>query len=147
MTTHPKHHTPRSPKWRADQRHALRERLREIERHPEEPPRERGEISLDEQPILETARAVEGRVSAMEGAEHQLILDALQRLENETYGFCQTCGKQIANLRLKAIPWAAECARCARSHDGPPIAPADFEHGKDRLRQAGASLSELLGER
>jgi DnaK suppressor protein len=101
---------------------------------------------VDEQPILESARAVEGRVSQLEGAEHQLILDALQRLRDETYGFCLTCGKQIANLRLKAVPWAAECARCARSHE-PAAAAAEREHGKDRMRQAGATLSDLLADR
>ena len=144
MTTHPKHQTPRSAKWRASWREALLERLREIERHPESQPIERGEISIDEQPQLESARAVEGRLSALEGQEHGLILDALARLEAATYGFCQTCGKQISNLRLKAIPWAADCARCARSRG--TAAPRALASGKDRLRRAGASLTELLAD-
>jgi RNA polymerase-binding transcription factor DksA len=38
---------------------------------------------------------------------------AIQRIENGSYGRCQDCGKQIPKIRLDAIPYAAECERCA----------------------------------
>ncbi|MBN2455975.1 MAG: TraR/DksA C4-type zinc finger protein [Sedimentisphaerales bacterium] len=34
------------------------------------------------------------------------IDDALQRIEDGTYGICQGSGKPIAKTRLEAIPWA-----------------------------------------
>ncbi len=34
------------------------------------------------------------------------IDEALERIDNGTYGICQKSGKQIAKARLQAIPWA-----------------------------------------
>lgn len=36
----------------------------------------------------------------------------LQKLEEETYGFCDDCGQPIAEERLEAITWATRCVRC-----------------------------------
>jgi len=38
---------------------------------------------------------------------------ALQRIENGSYGRCKECGEQIPKSRLDAIPYAADCVRCA----------------------------------
>jgi DnaK suppressor protein len=42
------------------------------------------------------------------------ILAALERIENGTYGACDTCGDAIDEARLKAIPEATRCLNCAR---------------------------------
>jgi DnaK suppressor protein len=39
--------------------------------------------------------------------------DALVRVADGTYGFCEVCGLPIAAERLEAIPWAATCVSCA----------------------------------
>lgn len=39
----------------------------------------------------------------------QKIDEALQRIENGTYGFCLGTGKAITQARLKAIPYAEYC--------------------------------------
>ncbi|HEU4449949.1 MAG TPA: TraR/DksA C4-type zinc finger protein [Gaiellaceae bacterium] len=39
---------------------------------------------------------------------------ALERIENGTYGTCARCGKQIAEERLEAIPYATRCIDCQR---------------------------------
>ena len=51
-----------------------------------------------------------------ENAEHVLtaINEALQRIENGTFGTCGRCGKPIAEERLEAIPYATECIDCRR---------------------------------
>ena len=51
-----------------------------------------------------------------ENSEHVLgALDgALQRLENGTFGKCVRCGRQIAEERLEAIPYATRCIDCQR---------------------------------
>jgi len=38
---------------------------------------------------------------------------AVARLEAGTYGRCETCGEQIADARLEAMPAARSCMACA----------------------------------
>lgn len=40
------------------------------------------------------------------------IDQALERLDNGTYGTCERCGKQINNERLEALPYATYCITC-----------------------------------
>jgi RNA polymerase-binding protein DksA len=51
-----------------------------------------------------------------ENAEHVLraINEALQRIEEGTFGTCGRCGKPIAEERLEAIPYANRCIDCKR---------------------------------
>jgi RNA polymerase-binding protein DksA len=51
-----------------------------------------------------------------ENSEHVLssIEQALQRIENGTFGSCARCGRQIAEERLEAIPYATRCIDCQR---------------------------------
>jgi RNA polymerase-binding protein DksA len=42
------------------------------------------------------------------------IDQALQRIENGTFGTCVRCGAQIAEERLEAIPYATRCIDCQR---------------------------------
>jgi DnaK suppressor protein len=42
------------------------------------------------------------------------IDDALQRIEQGTYGICEGTGKQIPKARLEAQPWARYCVEYAR---------------------------------
>ncbi len=46
-------------------------------------------------------------------AELRLVGLAKLRLENGTYGLCQRCGEAIEAARLKALPAAECCLRCA----------------------------------
>jgi len=51
-----------------------------------------------------------------ENSEHVLaaIDDALRRIASGTFGTCRRCGKQIAEERLEAIPYANRCIDCKR---------------------------------
>ena len=40
------------------------------------------------------------------------ITEALARLESETYGYCYECGEEIAEQRLRALPFAVRCKGC-----------------------------------
>ena len=47
--------------------------------------------------------------------EHKLIKkikQALARIENDTYGICETCGEDISLKRLKARPVTTQCIEC-----------------------------------
>ncbi|MGL6194062.1 MAG: TraR/DksA family transcriptional regulator [Thermoguttaceae bacterium] len=39
--------------------------------------------------------------------------EALKRIDDETYGDCEDCGKAIPKARLNAIPYASKCVKCA----------------------------------
>ena len=51
-------------------------------------------------------------VSENESRQLILINEALERLEDEEYGLCQNCEKEINPKRLDAIPWARYCLNC-----------------------------------
>src|SRR5271166_1837861 len=42
---------------------------------------------------------------------------AIQRIEDGDYGWCEGCGEEIPKSRLNAIPYAAECVRCATEEE------------------------------
>lgn len=41
-----------------------------------------------------------------------MIDQALERIENGTYGRCGTCGGSINPERLEALPYTTQCIRC-----------------------------------
>jgi RNA polymerase-binding transcription factor DksA len=62
------------------------------------------------------------------------VLEALQRIENGTFGQCENCGTAIVRERLDAVPYARHCVPCAESvggdsrvnfNVGRPKSPAD----------------------
>ena len=42
---------------------------------------------------------------------------ALRRLNERTYGICFECGKEIAERRLRALPFAVRCKDCEEAHE------------------------------
>ena len=54
--------------------------------------------------------------------------DALVRLEQGTYGNCFECGEEIAEKRLKALPFAVRCKDCEEAR----------ENAEQRERQVAA---------
>lgn len=53
-------------------------------------------------------------LAVSENDSRQLILinEALERIEDDEYGTCQNCEKEINPKRLDAIPWARYCLSC-----------------------------------
>ena len=45
---------------------------------------------------------------------------ALVRIEDGTYGVCESCGEAIRPARLDAVPWARFCVHCQERFDGGP---------------------------
>lgn len=45
--------------------------------------------------------------------ELKQINHALQRIKDDEYGLCVTCGEAIAHARLKALPYTDFCINCA----------------------------------
>jgi len=46
-----------------------------------------------------------------------LIDRALGRIDDGTYGLCESCGNPIPEARLEAVPYAALCMSCQASQE------------------------------
>jgi RNA polymerase-binding protein DksA len=54
------------------------------------------------------------RLVASEEVMIREIQDALDRIEEGTFGACEHCGRDIGRDRLQALPHARYCIRCAQ---------------------------------
>ncbi len=45
------------------------------------------------------------------------VNEALSRLEEGRYGWCHECGGEIAERRLRALPFAVRCTRCEQARE------------------------------
>lgn len=51
-------------------------------------------------------------VASIESASVAEIENALERIEEGTYGQCASCGEKIPEARMKAMPFATLCVKC-----------------------------------
>ena len=65
------------------------------------------------------------------------IDEALRRLNEDTYGVCFECGDEIAERRLRALPFAVRCKDCE--------AARETAEQRERIMSRGGS-SWLVGE-
>ena len=66
----------------------------------------------------EQAQQLENKevVDALDDLEHDELSRvnfAVKLIEEGNYGNCTTCENEISNSRLKAVPWASQCIKCA----------------------------------
>lgn len=54
-------------------------------------------------------------LSTLERERRELaeVESALARIKANEYGICENCGNSIAEPRLRALPWARLCIKCA----------------------------------
>ena len=45
------------------------------------------------------------------------INDALEKIDNNTFGLCELCEKKITKTRLKAVPYAELCVPCQEKQE------------------------------
>ena len=50
------------------------------------------------------------------------VRQALDRLEEGTFGECQQCGEKIGERRLEAVPWTSYCIACQEKIENGEIA-------------------------
>lgn len=68
---------------------------------------------------LDTAER--GQVAAIEENFREILAavnEALEKIENGTYGICDRCGKNIPKSRLEFLPYATQCAKCRKEMSG-----------------------------
>jgi RNA polymerase-binding protein DksA len=62
----------------------------------------------------------EDRNMTLLGNEQHLLADvmnALERVEQGTFGMCEECHKPINAKRLEVVPYARFCVKCARARE------------------------------
>ena len=62
---------------------------------------------------------------------HDQIEAALGRIADGSFGRCATCGVQIPEARLEALPYAAQCVSCASEEENSLSTP-DFRRESER---------------
>ena len=68
-------------------------------------------------------REVELALASEEERQFMLVQEAIERLQDGSYGTCVDCGKDIGKGRLDAIPYAKLCVNCKEKreeNDGMP---------------------------
>lgn len=58
---------------------------------------------------------IESDIATIE-AERDLmeqVQAALRRIDDGTYGVCESCGGEVGRERIEALPYAAHCVECA----------------------------------
>jgi DnaK suppressor protein len=84
---------------------------------------------------IDSQEAIEFALIQMKAETLNKINEALSRLEDGTYGHCFECGGEIAEARLRALPFAARCRGCEEAREA-----ADF---RERMRQRRGSATSL----
>ncbi len=81
---------------------------------------DRGAVKLDQQSVGRLSRVDALQRQAMAQAQERArtaelarLDQAMRRLEDGEYGWCVTCGEEIAAARLEVDPAAAVCVECA----------------------------------
>lgn len=98
----------------------IRERLAEIEEENQRGEAGQAVVTLDQQAVGRLSRMDALQNQAMANAqrarrdqEAQLLHQALRRIEEEEFGYCEDCGEEIARGRLELNLIATRCVNCA----------------------------------
>ena len=56
-------------------------------------------------------------LASREGRYLHHLNEALERIDNGTYGNCRSCGLEISKARLEAVPNATQCIQCKNAEE------------------------------
>ncbi len=118
---------PKTPKEKPDERHGLLKQILLAKREAliQEIKQQLGQSVTDEQQrrleaamdsgdqaLVDLEREMGISLQEMRNRERQLIDEALDSLDEGTYGMCADCGEEISEKRLQALPFARLCVEC-----------------------------------
>ncbi len=93
---------------------AVKERIRDVR---SEAPEMRGPTDAGESTEADIQDDIEFALIQMKTETLHKIDEALARLEESTYGNCFECGEEIAERRLRALPFAVRCIECEEARE------------------------------
>jgi DnaK suppressor protein len=76
-----------------------------------------GAIDDTEQAEADVQEDIEVALIQMKGEALDRVRDALARLESGEYGDCVDCSGEIAERRLRAVPFAVRCTACEEARE------------------------------
>jgi RNA polymerase-binding protein DksA len=102
------------------------------------------------------SEAVDADVQILQTERHlrDQIRTALARIDQGTFGQCQSCGGEIAAARLQAMPYAALCVECAQNTEATAAGGSAIDRSTIRLtgfeaieyaEHAGLTLNKTAG--
>jgi DnaK suppressor protein len=98
-----------------ERRTEIQQKLRSLR---ETLPAELAEVrDAEEQSVDDFVQEVDFALMEMKSKTLSKIDEAIQRLESGTYGSCAECTSEIAEVRLKALPFAALCRSCQEQEE------------------------------
>ena len=96
------------------------ERLRLLEEIADAEPQAPGQMTYGSQAAMASEVVAQQRdIALRERSTRQLeaVDAAIERIDDQTFGICTSCGKPVGDERLDARPWAALCIDCQRTAD------------------------------
>jgi RNA polymerase-binding transcription factor len=67
------------------------------------------------------------------------IDDALERMEEASYGVCESCGLEIAEERLRAMPFTRLCRDCQQEQEREARSQRRVEDERNTYRKLGST--------
>jgi DnaK suppressor protein len=132
MIKHDRHAVLR--KMLEERRAEIQEKLRAIRA---EIPSYQDEVrDSEEQSVTDFAQEMDFALMEMKARTLIRIDEALQRVDQNTYGTCDECGQDIAEARLSAVPFALLCRDCQEREE---TAAAE-----ERAATPGRSLAPMV---
>lgn len=102
-------------------RHLIEARLAELNEEDARGEAGKATVELDQQSVGRLSRmdalqnqAMAKATDARRAGERRRLQAALARMDEGEFGYCEDCGEQVAEARLRLDPAATRCVDCAR---------------------------------
>ena len=90
----------------------------------------------------ERDREINFILSDRERVKIKQIDDALERLDEGSYGVCESCGLEIGEERLQAMPFTRLCRDCQQDQEREARTQRRFEDERNVYRKLGSTDNE-----
>jgi DnaK suppressor protein len=87
----------------------------------------------------ERDREINFILSDRERIKLKQIDDALERLDQGNYGVCESCGLEIAEERLTAMPFSRLCRDCQQDQEREAKSQRRFDDERNTYRKIGST--------
>jgi len=87
----------------------------------------------------ERDREINFILSDRERVKIKQIDDALERIEEGTYGVCESCGLEVAEERLEIMPFTRLCRDCQQEQEREAKSQRRFDDERNTYRKLGST--------
>ncbi len=87
----------------------------------------------------ERDREISFILSDRERTKLKQVEDALARIADDSYGVCESCGLEIAEERLSAMPFSRLCRDCQQDQEREAKTQRGFDDERNAYRKAGST--------